>query len=134
MQIEPYLVFEGRCEEALDFYKNALGADVTMLMRFKDSPDPEACPVDDENKIMHAAIKIGDSPIMASDGHCGGNPSFQGISLSIGLTDVADAERKYNALADGGEVVMPLEKTFWSPSFGVVKDKFGVSWMINVME
>ena len=79
MQIEPYLFFEGRCEEALDFYKNALGAETTMLMRFKDSPDQEACPVDDENKIMHAAIKIGDSPIMASDGHCSGNANFQGI-------------------------------------------------------
>ncbi|WP_455202809.1 VOC family protein [Kaarinaea lacus] len=134
MQIEPYLFFEGRCEEALEFYKNALGAEVTMLMRFKDSPDQEACPVDDDNKIMHAAFKIGESPVMASDGHCGGNPSFQGISLSIGLTDVTDAEKKFNALADGGEVVMPLEKTFWSPSFGVVNDKFGISWMINVME
>ena len=134
MQIEPYLFFEGRCEEALKFYQAHIGAEVTMLMRFKESPDPEACPPGAEENVMHAVMQIGDSTVMVSDGQCDGYPSFQGFSLSIATSDTSEAEQLFNALCDGGEVVMPLAKTFWSPGFGMVKDKFGVSWMVNVME
>ncbi len=133
MHVEPYLIFEGNCEEALEFYQKALGAEVTMLMRFKESPDPGMCPPGLEEKVMHANLRLGGSTIMASDGRCQGPPEFQGFSLSIALTDEAKAERLFTALADGGEVQMPLAKTFWSPRFGMVADKFGVSWMINVM-
>ncbi|WP_455204672.1 VOC family protein [Kaarinaea lacus] len=134
MQVEPYLFFEGRCEEALNFYQQALGAEVTFLMRYKDSPDPQSCSSGLEEKIMHANVRIGESSIMVSDGHCEDPPNFQGFSLSLALSDVAEAKGFFNALSDGGEVIMPLAKTFWSQSFGVVKDQFGVSWMINVIE
>ncbi len=132
MRIETYLFFEGRCEEALEFYRRTLGAEVTMLMRFKDHPEPDMCTPGSEDKIMHANFRIGDTTVMASDGRCEGNPKFQGFSLSVTLTDEADAERLFAALSDGGQVQMPLTKTFWSPRFGMVADRFGVSWMINV--
>ena len=135
MHVEPYLCFNGRCEEALDFYRDALGAEVTMLMRFKDSPEPHECqPTGTEDKVMHATVKIGESTIMASDGRCEGLLNFEGISLSIGVSDVAQAKQYFEALSQGGEVQMPLAKTFWSPGFGMVADRFGVSWMINVVE
>ena len=132
MLIQPYLHFDGRCEEAIDFYRRALGAEVTMLMRFKDSPEPTKLgmvPPGSENKVMHASFRIGDNAIMASD--CG-PPSFQGFSLSITLPSEAQADRLFAALADGGQVKMPLEKTFFSPRFGMVADRFGVSWIIHV--
>jgi len=135
MQIEPYLFFEGRCEEAVEFYRKALGAEVTMLMRYKDSPEPPPpgmVPPGSENKVMHASLRIGDATVMASDGSCKGKPSFQGFSLSITVPDEARAEKLFAALADGGQVQMPLAKTFWSPRFGMVADRFGVGWMINV--
>jgi PhnB protein len=132
MQIEPYLFFEGRCEEALDFYRRALGAEVTTLMRFKESPDPNMCPAGAEDKVMHAAFRIGDTTILASDGMSSGPPAFQGFALSISLTDKAEAERFFTALSDGGQVQMPLAETFWSPLFGMVADSFGVLWMIIV--
>lgn len=134
MQVEPYLFFEGRCEEALDFYRKALGAEVTALFRFKESPDPGMCPSGAEEKVMHANLRIGDTTIMASDGGCQGPSTFQGFSLSLSLTDTAQAQRLFAALSDGGQVQMPLAKTFWSPLFGMVADRFGVSWMINVMD
>jgi PhnB protein len=137
MQVQPYLFFDGRCEEAIDFYKSALGAEVTMLMRFKDNPEPaqQGCaggapPPGD--KVMHASLRIGDSTVMASDGMCAGQPSFQGVSLTLTASDEAQAERLFAALGDGGQVQMPLAKTFFSPRFGMVADRFGVSWMIFV--
>ncbi len=135
MLIQPYLFFEGRCEEALEFYRKALGAEVTMLMRYKDNPEPpetSKAPPGSENKVMHANFRIGDATVMASDGLCQGQPSFQGFSLSLTVPNVAEADRKFAALADGGQVRMPLAKTFFSPRFGMVADRFGVLWMIIV--
>jgi PhnB protein len=134
MQVQPYLFFNGHCEEAVEFYQKALGAKVEMLMRFKESPDgggPETDGVDPDN-VMHSSLKIGDAMIMASDG-CSNEPmGFKGFSLSLTAADEAEADRLFNALANGGEVQMPLDKTFFSPRFGVVADRFGVSWMIYV--
>jgi PhnB protein len=135
MQVQPYLFFEGRCEEAVQFYCDKLGAEVMMLMRFKDNPDPqENCmaPAGSEDKIMHVSFRIGDTTVMASDGRCSGQTSFQGFSLSITAADTTEAERLFAAVADEGQVQMPLAKTFFSPLFGMVADRFGVSWMIVV--
>ncbi len=135
MQVEPYLVFEGRCEEALEFYRSALGAEVTMLMRYKDSPEPPPPGMvapGSENKVMHASLRIGDTTVMASDGGCQGKPSFQGFSLSLGAPDEKEARRMFGALSEGGQVHLPLGKTFFSPCFGMLADRFGVSWMIIV--
>jgi PhnB protein len=135
MQVQPYLNFDGRCEEALEFYRRALGAEVTMLMRYKDSPQPAApgmVPPGAENKVMHASLRIGDSTVLAADGHCGGKANFQGFSLSLTLANGADAERRFAALAEGGQVMMPLTKTFFASSFGMVADRFGLCWMIYV--
>lgn len=135
MQVQPYLFFEGRCEEALEFYRQALDAQVDMLMRFKESPEappPGAVAPGSEDKVMHASFRIGDTTLMASDGGCSGRSGFQGVSLSLNLEEVAEAERRFAALAEGGEVQMPLGATFWSPAFGMVVDRFGVSWMVNV--
>ena len=136
MQVQPYLFFDGRCEEAVEFYRKALGAEVTMLMRFKDSPDPcpsGMLPPGAENKVMHVSLQIGETSVLASDGQCTGQPSFQGFSLSLTAASEAEADRLFAALADGGQVQMPLGKTFFSPRFGMVADRFGVSWMIIVM-
>jgi PhnB protein len=132
MRVQPYLFFEGRCEEALEFYRRALGAEVEMLMRFKESPDPGSCSPGAEEKVMHASFRIGDSTLMASDGRCQGQPRFQGISLSLTAADDAEAERLFAALAEGGQVQVPLEKTFFSSRFGMVADRFGVPWMVVV--
>ncbi len=132
MQVQPYLFFDGRCEEALEFYRRALGAEVQMLMRFKDNPEPQANPAGAADKVMHTSFRIGDTTVMASDGRCQGQPSFQGFSLSLTARDDAEAERLFAALADGGQVQMPLAKTFFSSRFGMVADRFGVSWMIYV--
>jgi PhnB protein len=128
----PYLFFDGRCEEALEFYKKALGAKVEMLMRFKESPDPPPpdCAPTDSNKVMHASLRIGDAVVMASDGMAQGKPEFKGFSLSVDAKDEADADRKFAALADGGQVQMPLGETFFARRFGMVADKFGVGWMV----
>jgi PhnB protein len=135
MQVQPYLFFDGRCEEAVEFYRRALGAEVQMLMRFKDNPeppDPGMVPPGSGDKVMHTSFRIGDSTVMASDGRCQGQPSFQGFSLSLTARDDAEAERLFAALADGGQVQMPLAKTFFSSRFGMVADRFGVPWMIVV--
>ena len=135
MQVQSYLFFDGRCEEALEFYKRKLGAKVEMLMRFKDSPEPPQpgmVPPGSGNKVMHTCFRIGDTAVMASDGNCAGKPSFQGFSLSITAPDTAEAERLFAALGEGGQVQMPLTKTFFSPRFGMVADRFGVSWMVIV--
>jgi PhnB protein len=136
MLIQPYLFFDGRCEEAIGFYQRALGAKVEMMMRFKDNPEPPQpgmCPPGSENKVMHACISIGDTAVMASDGRCQGKPSFQGFSLSLTVKNEAEADRLFTALGDGGQVQMPLGKTFFSPRFGVVADRFGVSWMVILL-
>ncbi len=133
MQVQPYLFFNGRCEEAIEFYRKAIGAEINMMMRFKESPEPcpeGMIPPGSENKVMHAAMKIGDSLVMASDGQCSGAPNFQGISLSLDAASDAEAKRLFDALSDGGQVQMPLGKTFFASSFGMVADKFGVSWMV----
>lgn len=133
MQVQPYLFFDGRCEEALTYYRSTLGAEVTMLMRFKDHPEPqlpEMCPPGSEEKVMHASFRIGDTTLMASDGRAQGKPSFQGFSLSLSVPNDAEAKRLFNALSDGGQVQMPLGKTFYASSFGMVTDRFGMPWMI----
>jgi PhnB protein len=130
MQVQPYLFFDGRCEEALAFYQRALGAEVTTLLRNKDNPQADLCGPGVEEKVMHTCFRIGDTSVMASDGQCLGRASFQGFSLSLDARDEAQAEQLFAALADGGKVQQPLISTFFSPRFGVVADRFGVSWMI----
>jgi PhnB protein len=135
MQVQPYLFFDGRCEEAIEFYRRTLGAEVTMLMRFKDSPEPHEpgmVPPGAGDKVMHVSFRIGETTVMASDGRCEGRPSFQGFALSLTVPNEPEAERLFAALADGGQVEMPLAKTFFSPRFGMVADRFGVPWMIYV--
>ena len=132
MPVTPYLFFNGRCEEAVEFYRKAIGAAVESLTRFKDSPDPGMCAPGAGDKVMHACFRIGETTVMASDGRCEGRPSFQGFALSLTAPNEAEAERLFAALADGGQVQMPLTKTFFSPRFGMVADRFGVSWMIFV--
>jgi PhnB protein len=133
MQVEPYLFFDGRCEEALEFYKKAIGAEVVAMMRFKESPDPSMVHGgQDANKILHALFRVGESTIMASDGRNQGKPNFQGFGLSISVKTEADTKKLFNALAEGGRVELPLTKTFFSPSFGMVADRFGIMWMLIV--
>ncbi len=132
MQVQPYLFFDGRAEEALEFYRKTLGAQVQMLMRFKESPEPIPGKAPPGDKVMHAELRIGDATVMASDGNCTGRPSFQGFSLTLDAPDEAAAKRLFGALAEGGQVQMPLGKTFFSPAFGMVADRFGVSWMVMV--
>lgn len=134
--IQPYLFFGGRCEEALEFYRAALGAQVEMLMRYNESPEPQPpgmLPPGFENKVMHANFRIGDSALMASDG-CEEGQSFDGFSLSLAVPTEVEADRAFTALAEGGQVRMPLTKTFWSPRFGMLTDRFGLGWMISVVE
>ncbi|HEY5601638.1 MAG TPA: VOC family protein [Gammaproteobacteria bacterium] len=135
MLIQAYLFFEGRCEEALNYYRDAIGAEILMQMRYKESPEPpppgKLAP-GFENKIMHASFRVGDTVVMASDGMCSGKPGFQGFSLSLTVNNETQADRLFAALADSGQVQMPLEKTFWSARFGMLVDRFGVSWMIGV--
>jgi PhnB protein len=132
MQIQPHLCFEGRCEEAIEFYRKALGAEVTFLIRFSEAPPcPGGMPADTANKVMHASLRIGDSTVLMSDGNCRGPAKFDGIQMAIQLPTEDTADRLFAALADGGRVQMPLGKTFWSPAFGMVADRFGVTWMVN---
>jgi PhnB protein len=130
MQVQTYLFLDGRAEEAIEFYKKALGAKVTMMMRFKESPDQAKCAPGAENKIMHSYVTVGETGLMISDGQNRGNPNFQGFALSIATKTAAEADKLFDALGDGGKVTMPLTKTFFSDRFGVLADKFGVNWMI----
>lgn len=138
MQIQPYLFFDGRCEEAIEYYGRTLGAKVEMLMRFKDAPPQPAggggCApaAGTENKVMHASVAIGATMLLMSDGRCEGKPNFQGFALSLQPKDDAEAKRLFAALSDGGQVQMPMDKTFFASSFGMVADRFGVAWMIYV--
>jgi PhnB protein len=134
MNIQCYLNFDGRCEEALEFYRKAAGAEVQELMRHSDSPEapPEGqMGAGYENKVMHSSFRIGDTVIMATDGYCQAKGTFQGFSLTLNVKTPEETDRYFNALADGGQVTMPLDKTFWSPRFGMLTDRFGVSWMVH---
>jgi len=135
MYVQPYVFFNGRCEEALNYYSEKLGAQVIFKMHFRDAPpDPNNPPRPElADKIMHANVQLGTTFWMASDGAC--DPaagSFNGFSLSLTVEDSAIAEKSFNALADGGQVVMPFQKTFWSDGFGVVEDRFGLKWMVTL--
>jgi len=132
MQVQPYLFFEGRCDEAIAFYKETLGAEVGMLMRWKDSPDKSMCTPANENRVMHASLKIGEARVMVSDGRGTGNPEFKGFALSIDCRDEAEVDKKFAALSAGGAVMMAPDKTFFSKRFAMVHDKFGVLWMLIV--
>lgn len=137
LNVQTYLCFEGRCEEAIEFYRRALGAEVVMMLRFKDSPEPPQpgmCAPSSENKIMHAQLRIGGAVMMASDGRCSGKLNFAGFSMSASVADEAEAEKRFAALAEGGQIQMPLAKTFFSKSFGMVVDRFGVTWMVIVRQ
>jgi PhnB protein len=133
MRIEPYLMLSGRCEEALYFYENAINAKTTMLMRFDESPEPHQMPLPTgwDKKIMHSAMMVGSTLVMASDGMSTEPAGFTGVTLSITADDEAQAKRYFDALSAGGNVMMPLAKTFWSPCFGMTSDKFGVNWMVG---
>jgi PhnB protein len=130
MKIQSYLTFNGRTEEALRHYEKALGAKVEMLMRFRDAPDQSMITPGMGDKVMHSAFRVGDTVLMATDGDCGANKSFAGISLVYNAADDADAKRRFDALADGGQVQVPLTATFFASSFGVAADRFGVTWMV----
>ena len=134
MQVQPYLFFDGRCDEALEFYKRTVGAKVGMLMRFKDAPDQSMISAGSENKVMHAQVQIGDTTMLTSDGRNTGHPKFDGFALTIAAKDEVEADKTFTALADGGQVTMPLAKTFFSPRFGMLADKFGVGWMVIVAQ
>ena len=129
MQVQPYLFFDGRCEEAIEFYRKALDAKVDALMRYKEAPPAPGMKMPPD-KVMHAAFKVGETQVLASDGHCAGKPSFQGFSLTVSARDDAHAKDLFGALADGGKVTQPLAKTFFASSFGMLTDKFGVGWMV----
>ena len=135
MQVQPYLFFNGRCEEAIEFYRQTLGAEVVMMMRFSESPEPNApgmVPPGAENKVMHAALRIGETIVMASDGRCEGSTDFRGFALSLSPSTEEEANRLFAALSAGGQVQVPLTKTFFSPRFGMVADRFGMLWMVLV--
>jgi PhnB protein len=130
MQVQPYIVFDGRCEEAIDFYKTALGATVDKLLRFKDSPDQSMVSPGNADKVMHCAFHVGETQLLASDGRCTGSSNFQGFSLTLTAKDAAEAERIFSALGEGGAVQMPMGETFFASRFGMVADRFGVHWMV----
>jgi PhnB protein len=132
MPIQPYLFFNGRCEEAIEFYGKALGAEVMMLMRFKQAPDQSMIQPGNAEKIMHARLRVGDAIVLVSDGMCSGEQKFEGFSLTLSVSSVEEADSRFNALAGGGQVRMPLGKTFFSPRFGMLADKFGVGWIVLV--
>ena len=133
MKVQAYVTFGGRCEEALEFYKKAVGAEVKDLLRWKDSPDAAMQPPPGyEEKVMNASLRIGDSELMADDGMGAKEVEFKGMTLALSVADDAEAKRVFTALGEGGSVQMPLAKTFWTSSFGMLTDKFGVPWMVNV--
>jgi len=134
MNLQPYLFFDGKCDEALDFYKKAVGAEPKMLMRFNQAPAQSMISPGSENKVMHAQVKIGDTTVLMSDGRCTGNANFQGFALTVTANTEGEADKVFSALADGGKVTMPMAKTFFSPRFGMLTDKFGVGWMVLVAQ
>jgi len=134
MNLQPYLFFDGKCDEALEFYKKAAGAQTKMLMRFNQAPDQSMITPGSENKVMHAQVQIGDTTVLMSDGRCTGKTNFQGFALAVTANTESEADKIFNALADGGKVTMPMAKTFFSPRFGMLTDKFGVGWMVLVAQ
>ena len=130
MNLQPYLFFDSKCEEALDFYKKAVGAEPKMLMRFNQAPDQSMISPGSENKVMHAQVRIGDTTVLMSDGRCTGSTNFQGFALTVTANTEGEADKVFSALADGGKVTMPMAKTFFSPRFGMLTDRFGVGWMV----
>ena len=134
MIVQPYLNFDGRCEEAVEFYKSALGAKVELMMRCKDAPlaAGQKLSPGSEDKILHVALRVGDSLLMASDGYVTNAPVFKGFTLSLSASDPAHAKRLFDGLSPGGKVTMPLQETFYSPCFGMLEDKFGMGWMVIV--
>lgn len=133
--VQPYLIFDGQCADAVAFYQQALGAEVKQLMRFKDAPEPpppERVSPGFEDKVMHVEFSIGDSTVMASDNPCHGQSKPGGFSLSLTVASESEARRYFDALSEGAEVHMPLAATFWSPCFGMLTDRFGLGWMVNV--
>jgi PhnB protein len=128
--VQPYLFFDGKCEEALEFYKGAIGAKVDMMMRFKEAPDQSQMQPNTGEKVMHAAFHVGTTQVLASDGHCAGKPSFQGFGLALNAQNDAEAEKLFTAVGNGGQVLQPLTKTFFASKFGMVADKFGIMWMV----
>jgi PhnB protein len=130
MKVEPYLMFEGRTEEALQFYQQKLGAKVEAIIRYKENPEPKYNPPNSGEKVMHSLFRIGDAQIMASDGNCTGKPGFQGFALTLNAANAAEANQRFDALAEGGKVQMPISETFFAKSFGMVADRFGVNWMV----
>src|SRR5262245_34687505 len=133
MQVQPYLFFNGRCEEAFQFYQKAVGAKQSMLLRLKDSPEQQNVTPGTENKAMHMRFTVGGTTILASDGRCTGDMKFEGFGLSLTVKEAAEADRFFTALSDGGTVTMPLMTTFFSPRFGMLTDKFGVNWMVYAL-
>jgi PhnB protein len=130
MKVQPYVFFDGKCDEALQFYQRALGAKVNALMRFSEAPDQSQVKPESKNKVMHAAFQVGETEILASDGYCLGAPAFQGFALTIHAANSAEALKLFTAIAEGGKIQMPLDKTFFAASFGMAADKFGVNWMV----
>lgn len=131
MQVQPYLNFSGRLDEAVAFYGKVLGAKVTFLMRYKEAPPEHQGPPEWADKVMHANIDFGESQIMASDGPPGHNAKFDGFALSVGAVSAEEGQRIFNALAEGGQVMLPYQKTFWAAGFGMLVDRFGLGWMVN---
>jgi len=134
MNLQPYLFFDGKCDEALAFYKAAVGAQPKMLMRFKEAPDQSMVAPGSADKVMHAQVQIGDATVLMSDGRCSGKTDFKGFALTIAVNNENEADKIFNALAAGGQVTMPLGKTFFSPRFGMLTDKFGIGWMVLVAQ
>jgi PhnB protein len=134
MIVQPYLTFDGKCDEALAFYKSAIGAEPKMLLRFKEAPDQSMVSPGNADKVMHAQVQLGDSTVLMSDGRCTGSTNFKGFALTLTVDNESEADKKFNALAAGGQVTMPIGKTFFSPRFGMLTDKFGVGWMVLVAQ
>jgi PhnB protein len=135
MPVQPYLFFDGSCEQALQFYQRAIGAKVEMLMRYRESPEPPPpgmVPPSYGDKVMHSSMRIGDAVVLAADDCTGKSQAFSGFSLALSAADEPTAQRQFQALAEGGQVNMPLAKTFFSPAFGMLRDRFGVNWMVMV--
>jgi PhnB protein len=132
MQVQPYVHFNGRCEEALNFYREVLGGEIVSMMKFSDAPQKEMIPPGGENQVMHASMRVGDTELFASDGITDPAHKMSGFSLSIAVASPEEGQRVFKAMAQGGEVTMPFEPTFWTSGFGMLVDKFGVAWMVNV--
>jgi len=130
MQVQPYVFFEGRAEEAIDFYVKAIGAERKAVMHYSESPDPTHAPPGSAGKVMHGEFRVGETVVMCSDGMCSGNAVFKGFALTLSARDTDEANRFFNALGEGGQVQMALSPTFFSAAFGMVHDKFGVMWMV----